>query len=65
MGRTVSRNFLEAILDPAHEEHRAMLDWYGGPFDPSGFDEARARFGMENMVRRGSRMWSTTSTREC
>ena len=45
-------DFLEAILDPAHEEHRAMLDWYGGPFDPSGLDEARARFGMENMARR-------------
>ena len=29
-----------------------MLDWYGGPFDPSGLDEARARFGMENMARR-------------
>ena len=25
---------------------------YGGPFDPIGFDEARARFGMENMARR-------------
>ena len=45
-------DFLEAILDPAHEEHRAMLDWCGGPFDPSGLDEARARFGMENMARR-------------
>ena len=29
-----------------------MLDWYGWPFDPIGFDEARARFGMENMARR-------------
>ena len=45
-------DFLEAILDPAHKGHRAMLDWYGGPFDPSGLDEARARFGMENMARR-------------
>ena len=45
-------DFLEAILDPGHEEHRAMLDWYGGPFDPIRFDEARARFGMENMARR-------------
>ena len=45
-------DFLEAILDPAHEEHRAMLDWYGGPFDPSSLDEARARLGMENMARR-------------
>ena len=24
---------------------------YGGPFDPIGFDEERARFCMENMVR--------------
>ena len=45
-------DFLEAILDPAHEEHRAMLDWYGGPFDPSDIDEARARFGLENIARR-------------
>ena len=37
-------DFLESILDPAHEEHRAMLDWYGGPFDPVGFDEARGPF---------------------
>ena len=29
-----------------------MLDWYGGPYDPIGFDEARARLGMENMARR-------------
>ena len=45
-------DFLEAILDPAHDEHRAMLDWYGGPFEPVGFDEARARLGIENMARR-------------
>lgn len=31
-----------------------MLDWHGGSFDPAGFDEARARFGMENMARRRS-----------
>ena len=47
-----SLNYLEAIFDPVHEEHRAMVDWYGGPFDPTGFDEARVRLGMENMVRR-------------
>ena len=29
-----------------------MVHWYGGPFDPIGFDEARAHFGMENMARR-------------
>ena len=45
-------DFLEAVLDPAHEQHRDMIRWYGGPFDPIGFDEERARFCMENMVRR-------------
>ena len=45
-------DFLEAVLDPGHEEHRDMARWYGGPFDPFGFDEERARFGMENMARR-------------
>ena len=48
-------DFLEAVLDPAREQHRDMVRWYGGPFDPIGVDEERARFGMENMVcrRRG------------
>ena len=34
-----------------------MLDWHGGPFDPIGFDKARARIGVGNMARRrrGSR----------
>ncbi len=45
-------DFLEAILDPGHAEHRAMLEWYGGPFDPVGFDEAPARIGLESMARR-------------
>ena len=52
MGRTASRELVEAILDPAREEDRAMLDWYGGPFDPCGFDDARAHFGQEYMARR-------------
>ncbi len=29
--------FLEAINDPAHEEHDAMLEWCGGSFDPTDF----------------------------
>jgi hypothetical protein len=29
--------FLEAIRDPAHEEHAAMLQWCGGAFDPAAF----------------------------
>ncbi len=31
-------SFLEALRDPAHEEHAAMLAWVGGSFDPEAFD---------------------------
>ena len=31
-------DFLEAIGDPAHEEHSGMLEWVGGAFDPEDFD---------------------------
>ena len=33
-------DFLEAMLNPGHKEHQAMLRWYGGPFDPRQFDIA-------------------------
>ena len=41
-----------ASFDPADEKCRDMVRWYGGPFDPIGFEEAMARFGMENMAQR-------------
>ena len=36
--------FLAAIADPEHPEHEAMLEWVGGPFDPSTFDAGNVRF---------------------
>lgn len=30
-------NLLEAIRDPAHEEHEELLEWVGGDFDPEAF----------------------------
>ena len=30
--------FLEAIKDPTHQEHKEMLEWVGGEFDPEHFD---------------------------
>ncbi len=30
-------DFLQAINDPAHEEHESMLEWCGGSFDPTAF----------------------------
>lgn len=38
-GTTGFMEFLEAILDPSHPEHRGMRDWYGGPFDPHDINE--------------------------
>jgi hypothetical protein len=31
-------DFLEAIADPAHEDHDEEVEWIGGSFDPAGFD---------------------------
>jgi len=31
--------FLEAIRDPGHSEHKEMLEWIGGEFDPEEFDK--------------------------
>lgn len=31
-------DFLEAIVDPKHPEHDAMLEWVGGEFDSEAFD---------------------------
>jgi hypothetical protein len=30
-------NLLEAIRDPAHQQHEEMLDWVGGEFNPDTF----------------------------
>ena len=31
-------DFLHAVADPKHPEHRAMIEWHGGPFDPRAFN---------------------------
>ena len=31
-------DFVAAMADPKHPEHRDMMDWYGSPFDPTHFD---------------------------
>ena len=47
--------FLEAALDPSHENHDRMTEWYGGAFDPEDIDEQRIRLvlGMFAARRRG------------
>ena len=36
--------FLEAIMNPFHENHQEMLRWAGKKFDPSHFDPAQIKF---------------------
>lgn len=38
------QELLEAIRDPAHEEHESMLQWVGSGFDPEAFDASKVRF---------------------
>ena len=50
--------FLEAALDPFHDEHEAMLTWYGKPFDPDDIDERYVRMALTTIAnrRRGALM---------
>jgi len=39
-------NFLEALADPNHPEHRDMIDWAGAAFDPEAFDVGEANLAI-------------------
>lgn len=41
--------FLEAIMDPANEEHEEMLTWIGGSFDPETFDLDAVNRSLRNL----------------
>ena len=38
------QELLEAILNPNHEEHKRMLEWVDGAFDPESFDPKQVSF---------------------
>lgn len=40
-------DFLEAISNKKHEDHKRMVEWIGGSFDPEEFDPARATKAMK------------------
>ena len=50
--------FLEAALNPFHDEHEEMLTWYGKPFDPDDIDEHYVRMALTIIAnrRRGALM---------
>ena len=44
--------FLEAMLNPFHEKHVRMREWYRGGFDPDDIDEREVRIVIQNIARR-------------
>lgn len=44
--------FLEAVLDPLHEDHEQMVTWYGKPFDPRDIDERWTRLRLSTLAAR-------------
>ena len=64
-GVTGFMEFLEAVRNPLHEEHEAMVRWYGRRFEPDDIDERRVRMSLEMAAarRRGPLMSHRGSTR--
>ena len=50
--------YLEAMLNPLHEEHASVVRWYGRRFELDNIDEQRVRmcFEMAAAWRRGPLM---------
>ena len=57
--------FLEASRNPLHEEHEAVVRWYGRRFESDDIDEQSVRMSFEMAAarRRGPLMSHRRSTR--
>lgn len=44
--------FVRAITHPHHREYKAMLSWYGGPYDPDDIGEAEIVAALGKLARR-------------
>jgi len=53
--------FLEAIADPSHPEHKEWMTWAGGDFDPTRFDPKAATKDMQ----RGLLDWRHLEPQHC
>jgi len=52
-------DFLEAILNPHHEEHDYLLEWIGGSFNPEEFDSGLINEQLQDLVKHGMRRWDS------
>ena len=46
--------FVEAMTKPRHREKKAMMEWYGGPFDPEMMDRKAIETAMGRLAKRRS-----------
>ncbi|MDE2498569.1 MAG: plasmid pRiA4b ORF-3 family protein [Alphaproteobacteria bacterium] len=44
--------FIEAVSKPRHREHKRMLQWYGGPYDPDDIDAFTIRLHLGEIAKR-------------
>lgn len=44
--------FVRAITRPRHREHKAVLEWHGGPYDPDNMEEAEITAALGKLARR-------------
>jgi hypothetical protein len=47
--------FLEAIIDPGHERHAELTEWYGATFDPQSIERGAIDSELTKLARRWSR----------
>ena len=47
--------FLEAIMDPGHERHAELTEWYGVTFDPQSIERDAIDSELAKLARRWSR----------
>jgi hypothetical protein len=40
------------MTKPRHREKKAMLEWYGGPFDPEAMDRETIEAAMAKLAKR-------------
>jgi hypothetical protein len=42
-------DFLEAVMNPQHEDHESMIEWCGGNFDPTHFDVTETNLRLQHI----------------
>jgi len=47
--RITYEELLLTLADPSHEDHAELLEWIGGPFDPTDFDLVATNVALQHV----------------